>query len=229
MPKTMPKTPTRHKFAAYWQTVSPTACADFPQEPWQLLEQHPDECVVRYEVDLQNVTRANVARRAGVSRAAVTQAKRRLDEHLELWRSLPAPEPPLADFSADLDTSGGLRVHVACSSGRYIVENSAPSWAEIMSADPGPPFVEGFGGLGVEDWGEQKQIRADRAHSRRNKDRGYGDKASTWARFVDDQCRAARGGVRHRYRWALGPDEYDGDACEPLVLRPNDGEELHLV
>src|SRR5665647_3816412 len=102
MPKTMPKTPTRHKFARYWQTVSPTARVDFPQEPWLLLR--PDESVVHLEVDLQNATRADVARRVSVTRAAVGQAKKRLDERLELWRSMPAPDPPLADFGADLET-----------------------------------------------------------------------------------------------------------------------------
>ena len=71
--KTMPTTPTRHnKFARYWQTVSPTARADFPQEPWQLLR--PDESVVHLEIALQASTGARVARRVGVSRAAVTQA-----------------------------------------------------------------------------------------------------------------------------------------------------------
>lgn len=224
MPKTMP---TRHKFATHWSVIAPIAHAEYPQEPWHILR--PDEAVDHYEIDLQNATRADVARRVGVSRAAVGQAKKRLDERLGIWRSLPAPSPPPPDFGADLETSGGLRVHVTCRGGRYIVENGEPSWAEIMSTDPGPPHVEGFGGLGKEDWGEQQQIRADRAHSRRNKKRSYGDKASTWSRFVDDQCRAARGGVRHRYRCALGPDDYDGDACEPLVLRLNDGEELHLV
>ena len=75
MPQTMPKTPTtptRGKFAQYWRKVRPTALVDHAQEPWQQLR--PDESVVHLEVDLQNATRADVARRVGVSRAAVTQA-----------------------------------------------------------------------------------------------------------------------------------------------------------
>jgi len=72
MPKTMPKTPSRHKFARYWLTVRPTALADHAQEPWQLLR--PDESVCHLEISLQASTRARVARRVGVSRAAVTQA-----------------------------------------------------------------------------------------------------------------------------------------------------------
>jgi len=72
MPKTMPKTPSRHKFARYWQTVSLTACADFPREPWQLLR--PDESVCHLEIALHASAGARVARRVGVSRAAVTQA-----------------------------------------------------------------------------------------------------------------------------------------------------------
>src|SRR5665647_872688 len=98
MPKTMPKPPTRHKFARYWQTVSPTARADFPQEPWPLLR--PDECVVRLEVDLQNATRADVARRVSVTRSAVTKAHHRLQSRLS---AIAAPPPPL-DPPAALDS-----------------------------------------------------------------------------------------------------------------------------
>jgi hypothetical protein len=200
MPQTMPKPRARHKFAAYWQTVSPTARADFPQEPWQLLR--PDESVVRLEVDLQNATRADVARRVSVTRSAVTNAHHRLQARLS---AITAPAPPL-DPPAALDsilTIEGLDVAVSVRGAWYTAEPVDPSAETLMCRGDPPAFCDGFGGLSREDWGQRRQERADRAFSHEHKGEGFGPRGRSWAQFVGDQVNDARRAVQHYARHAL--------------------------
>jgi hypothetical protein len=126
---TMPKTPTCHKFAAYWQTVRPTALVDHAQEPWQQLR--PDESVVHLEVDLQNATRADVARRVSVTRSAVTKAKHRLDARLSATTPPPPPLEPPAALDSIL-TVEGLDVAVSVRGAWYTAEPVDPSTATLM-------------------------------------------------------------------------------------------------
>ena len=212
MPKTMPKTPTRHKFARYWQTVSPTARVDFPQEPWQLLR--PDESVVHLEVDLQNATRADVARRVSVTRSAVTKAKHRLDARLS---AITAPPPPL-DPPAALDsilTLEGLDVVVSVRGKWFTAEPLDPSTKTLMERGDPPAFCRGFGNLSREDWGQRQRECADRAFSREHKGEGFGPRGRSWAQFVADQVKDARRAVRHQARHAL--DAEAGAPAGPAV------------
>lgn len=201
--KTMPTTPTRGKFAQYWRTVRPTALVDHAQEPWALLR--PDESVVHLEVDLQNATRADVARRVSVTRSAVTKAHHRLQARLS---ALTAPAPPL-DPSAALDsilTVEGLDVVVSVRGKWYTAEPLDPSTATLMGRGDPPAFCGGFGGLSREDWGQHQRERADRAFSREHKCDGFGPRGRSWAQFVGDQVKDARRAVQHYARHALDAD-----------------------
>ena len=207
MPQTMPKTPTRHKFARYWQIVRPTALVYHAQEPWPLLR--PDEAVVHLEVDLQNATRADVARRVSVTRSAVTKAHHRLDARLSaITAPAPPPDPPAALDS--VLTFDGLDVAVSVRGALYTAEPAHPSTATIMGRGDPPAFCRGFGGLVREDWGQREQERADRAFSREHKAEGFGPRGRSWAQFVGDQVKDARRAVRHQARHAL-----DAEACAP--------------
>lgn len=150
----MPQTRTTPKFQTYWPTISTTAHTDYPQEPWRDLR--PDESVCHLRIDLQNATRADVAREVGCSRAAVGQAKKRADVKLETYRlgrgSRTSHEPtPIHDT---IET----RHLVAHRAGRnYVKGPKVLGTAQLMSEgyahDEGFGFV-GFGTVADEKWGE---------------------------------------------------------------------------
>jgi hypothetical protein len=230
MPKTMPKTPTRHKFARYWQTVSPTACADFPQEPWQLLR--PDESVVHLEIALQASTGAKVARRVGVSRAAVTQAKHRLDAKLTAFplgsgsrtgRTSPVGETPERDpwpgrpavapwHAETLTFLGGPTYEVGARGHSYTVQRADPNpSAENLfhlglrpaALSDAPAGCLGFGTLAEEDWGRRAN---DGPHGRRWRDAARAA-VSDADRMVAKHERGAGSDLQRDYKYALHPDD----------------------
>lgn len=227
--KTMPKPPTRHKFARYWQTVSLTACADFPQEPWALLR--PDESVCHLEIALHASTRARVARRVGVSRAAVTQAKHRLDAKLTAFplgsgsRTGSAPRPPqperdpwpgrpaVAPWHAEtLTFLGGATYEVGARGHSYTVQRADPNpsaenlfhlglrAAALSDAAAG---CLGFGTLAEEDW---RRRANDGPHGRRWREATRAAVTDADA-LVAKHERGAGYDLQRDYKHALAPDD----------------------
>ena len=232
MPRTMPKTPTtptRGKFAAYWQTVRPTAHADFPQEPWQLLR--PDESVCHLEIALHASTGARVARRVGVSRAAVTQAKRRLDAKLVTFplgsgsRTGSAPRPPqperdpwpgrpaVAPWHAEpLTFLGGATYEVGARGHSFAVRRADPnpSAANLFHLGLRPAALSddaagclGFGALAEEDWARRAN---DGPHGRRWRDAAPAA-VSDADKMVAKHERGAGSDLQRDYKYALHPDD----------------------
>ena len=230
MPKT-PTTPTRGKFAAYWQTIRPTALVDHAQEPWAQLR--PDESVCHLEIALQASTGAKVARRVGVSRAAVTQAKRRLDakltafplgsgDHtgktLEPVGSIPDRDPwptrpAVAPWHAEpLTFLGGPTYEVGARGHSYSVQRADPnpSAENLFHLGLRPAALSddaagclGFGTLAEEDWGRRAN---DGPHGRRWRQATRA--AVTDAdRMVAKHERGAGSDLHHDYRYALYPDD----------------------
>jgi len=230
---TMPKTPTRHKFAAYWQTVSPTARADFPQEPWQLLR--PDECVCHLEIALHASTGARVARRVGVSRAAVTQAKHRLAAKLGELVTFPlgsgsrtgsAPRPPQPErdpwpgrpavapswHAETLTFLGGATYEIGARGHSYTVQRADPnpSAENLFHLGLRPAALSddvegclGFGTLAEEDWARRAN---DGPHGRRWRDvarAAVGDAD----KIVAKHERGAGRDLQRDYKYALDPDD----------------------
>lgn len=230
MPQTMPKTPTRHKFATYWQTVGPTALADHAQEPWALLR--PDESVVHLEIALQASTGARVARRVGVSRAAVTQAKHRLDAKLTAFplgsgsRTGSAPRPPQPDrdpwpgrpavapwLAEPLTFLGGPTYEVGARGHSYTVQRADPNPSVehlfrlgvlvgtlVVDRDEG---CLGFGTLAEEDWARRANHGS---HGRRWREatRAAGAGAD---KMVAKHERGAGSDLQRDYKYALDPDD----------------------
>jgi len=227
--KTMPTTPTRGKFAQYWQTVRPTALVDHAHEPWPLLR--PDESVVHLEIALQASTGARVARRVGVSRAAVTQAKRRLDAKLVTFplgsgsRTGSAPRPPqperdpwpgrpaVAPWHAEpLTFLGGATYEVGARGHSFAVRRADPnpSAANLFHLGLRPAALSddaagclGFGALAEEDWARRAN---DGPHGRRWRDAAPAA-VSDADKMVAKHERGAGSDLQRDYKYALHPDD----------------------
>lgn len=215
--------PSRHKFAGAWASLSTTAYAEYPREPWRALK--PDESVCHLRIDLQNATRADVSREVRCSRSAVTRAKQRLDGKLHTFRlrggdrtSHKPPRPSSRSrFGFKLD-GGSYAVHVA---GRnFIMERLRPSIVEIMSDRDvnreGFGFI-GFGRTSTEDWGQRRHRPVNakttfewggEVMTVKLSDKAV-EQGLTWAdfnRFVQREEKHAGDDVRRMSRHALDAD-----------------------